>query len=95
MKIVLGFIAGVAVCSILFYTVNLVLPVKAMTSASDPSSNSTSENDTSLSRLLPDFEKIYQNALEMPFQKAESKIYDKDIAEYYRALMDKTGLAPR
>ena len=31
----------------------------------------------------------------MPFSKAESKIYDKDIAEYYRALMDKTGLAPR
>jgi hypothetical protein len=85
----------VVVCSVLFYTINLVFPVRAMTNVSDTSSTSASENDTSLSGLLPDFEKIYQNALEMPFQKAESKIYDKDIAEYYRALMDKTGLAPR
>lgn len=94
MKVVLSFIAGVAVCSILFYTVNLVLPVKAMT-FSDSSSIAASENETGLSKLLPDFEKIYRNALEMPFQKAESKIYDKDIAEFYRALMDQTGLAPQ
>jgi hypothetical protein len=92
MKIVLSFIAGVAVCSILFFTVNLILPVKAVT---DSAGASVSENDSSLSKLLPDFEKIYHDALTMPFQQAESKIYDKDIAEYYRALMDKTGLAPR
>jgi hypothetical protein len=42
--------------------------------------------------LLPDIETIYHDALTMPFIKAQSKIYDKDIAEYYQALMDKTGL---
>ena len=28
----------------------------------------------------------------MPFKKAESKITDPDIAEYYRDLMEATGL---
>lgn len=93
MKIVISFIAGVVVCTSLFFAVNLVLPVKAVTDSSD---SSVSANETSsLLKLLPDFEKIYQDALMMPFQKAESKITDPDIAEYYRALMDKTGLAPR
>jgi hypothetical protein len=92
MKMVLSFVAGVVVCTMLYYTINLVLPARAMTENSDVSSTS---NETGLSKLLPDFEKIYKDALMMPFQKAESKIYDPDIAEYYRALMDKTGLAPR
>ncbi len=30
----------------------------------------------------------------MPFKMAETRIYDEDIAAYYRALMDKTGLVP-
>jgi hypothetical protein len=92
MKTILSFVAGVAVCSVLYFTLSFVLPVRGVTDTS----GSVSGNDTtSLSKLLPDFEKIYKESLQMPFIKAESKIYDKDIAEYYRALMDKTGLAPR
>ena len=92
MKMAFSFMAGVAVCSLLLFTVRMVLPVQAVTDESD----TASENTTSgLSKLLPDIEKIYRDSLTMPFIKAESKIYDKDIAEYYRALMDKTGLAPR
>jgi hypothetical protein len=81
-KMLFSFLAGVAVCSLLVFGVKMVLP------ASENISNG-------LSNLLPDIEKIYRESLMMPFIKAESKIYDKDIAEYYRALMDKTGLAPR
>ncbi len=80
------------VCSLLLFGVSMVLPARADLN----NSNSASDNTTNgLSKLLPDIEKIYNEALTMPFKKAESKIYDKDIAEYYRALMDKTGLAPQ
>ena len=92
MKTVLSFIAGMVVCSLLFFSVRLVLPVRAITEET----GDTSENlSNGLLNMLPDIEKIYRDSLQMPFIKAESKIYDKDIAEYYRALMDKTGLAPR
>ena len=85
--------AGVAACSLLLFGVRLVIPTRADI-ASDPILNS--DNNTSrLLGLLPDFEKIYREALTLPFIKAESKIYDQDIARYYRALMDSTGLAPR
>ena len=92
MKVVLSFIAGIVVCTVLFYTVNLILPVRAMTESVDPT-NPSSDN-TGLSGLLPNFEKIYTDALQMPFQKAEAKITDPDIAAFYRELMDETGLAP-
>jgi hypothetical protein len=86
-----SFIGGMAACSLLLFTVRMVLPVQAVTD----DSNYTSENETNgLVKLLPDIEKIYHESLTMPFKQAESKIYDKDIAEYYRALMDKTGLVP-
>jgi hypothetical protein len=89
---VISFIAGVVVCSLLYIGVSLVLPARAEVSQLD----GTSDNSTDgLARLLPDIEKIYRESLQMPFIKAEGKIYDKDIAEYYRALMDRTGLAPR
>jgi hypothetical protein len=88
----ISFMAGVAVCSLLLFGVRMVLPTQADIDASGtPSENTTNV----LLKLLPDIEKIYRESLQMPFIKAESKIYDKDIAEYYRALMDKTGLAPR
>jgi hypothetical protein len=52
-----------------------------------------SENITqTLSSAIANFEKIYRDALTMPFIQAESKIYDADIADYYHALMEKTGL---
>ena len=92
MKVVLSFIAGIVVCTVLFYTVNLILPVRAMTESVDPT-NPSSDN-TGLSGLVPNIEKIYTDALQMPFQKAESKITDPDIAAFYRELMDETGLAP-
>ena len=92
MKIALSFMAGVAACSLLFFVVSLALPVYAGVSDKLESSDNTT---TSLLGLLPDFEKIYHDALTMPFIKAESKIYDEDIAAYYRALMDETGLAPK
>jgi UDP-N-acetylglucosamine pyrophosphorylase len=67
----------------------MVIPAQAATDES----GLTSENNTNtLTKLLPDIETIYHDALTMPFIKAQSKIYDKDIAEYYQALMDKTGL---
>jgi hypothetical protein len=88
---VFSFIAGVVVCTLLLFTIRLVLPAQAGTE----SYGTISDNATGLLRLLPDIEKIYNEALTMPFKKAESKIHDKDIADYYRALMDKTGLAPR
>jgi hypothetical protein len=91
-KVLLSFIGGMVACSLLIFTVRFVLPVQA---ASD-NSGSASENISSngLSKLLPDIERIYNESLTMPFKQAEKKIYDKDIAEYYRALMDRTGLVP-
>jgi hypothetical protein len=90
-KMVFSFVAGIAFCSLVIFTVRMVLPVKAETG--DP--ETASENVTNgLLNLLPDFEKIYHESLTMPFKMAESKIYDEDIAAYYRALMDKTGLVP-
>jgi UDP-N-acetylglucosamine pyrophosphorylase len=86
---VFSFIAGVVVCSLLLYGVKMVLPAKAATDNSGYASENTTNT---LTKLLPDIETIYHDALTMPFIKAEKKIYDKDIAEYYRALMDKTGL---
>jgi hypothetical protein len=89
---VLSFMAGVIICSMIIFGVRMALPTLAGVDESGvPSENATN----GLLKLLPDFEKIYRDSLQMPFQKAESKIYDKDIAEYYRALMDKTGLAPK
>jgi hypothetical protein len=90
-KMVFSFIAGVVACSMLIFGVNLVLPVFADT---DNSASATENTTNSLTKLIPDIEKIYTEALTYPFIKAESKIYDKDIAEYYRGLMDRTGLAP-
>jgi hypothetical protein len=89
---IISFMAGVVVCSLLYIGVSLVLPARADINAVTGSSDNSTEG---LTRLLPDIEKIYRESLQMPFIKAESKIYDKDIADYYRALMDKTGLAPR
>jgi hypothetical protein len=92
LKTVFSFIAGVVVCTVLYFTLSLVLPVRGVTEEY----NSISGNGTDgLAKLLPDIEKIYKESLMMPFIKAESKIYDEDIADYYRALMEKTGLAPR
>ncbi len=89
MKMVISFMAGVVVCSLLYIGVSIVLPARA---SIDGTTGSTDNSSDGLTRLLPDIEKIYRESLQMPFIKAESKIYDEDIAAYYRDLMDKTGL---
>jgi hypothetical protein len=90
-KIVFSFMAGVIACGLLIFGVRMVLP----TQAASENSGSATENVTSgLLKLIPDIEKIYQESLTLPYKQAESKIYDKDIAEFYRELMNRTGLAP-
>jgi hypothetical protein len=87
MKMLVSFILGGVVCALLLIGAKSVLPIRADTD------NTTSDNATQgLMDLIPDIESIYQESLTMPFRKAESKIYDEDIAEFYGALMDKTGL---
>jgi hypothetical protein len=86
MKIAISFICGVIVCSLIIFGVKTISPTRADTA-------SESENtSTNLTSLLPNFGKIYHDALTEPFIKAESKIYDPDIADFYRGLMEKTGL---
>jgi hypothetical protein len=92
MKVVLSFIAGIVVCTVLFYSINFILPVKAMTDSSNPTDPNS--DNTGLSGLVPNIEKIYTDALRMPFEKAEAKITDPDIASFYRSLMEETGLVP-
>ena len=87
MKLAFSFLSGVLVCSILLVGAQAVLPIHAQTDGD----NATSDN-LSLVDLLPDIEKIYQEALIMPFEEAEKKIYDEDIAQFYRTLINKAAL---
>jgi hypothetical protein len=89
MKMFVSFIAGVIVCCLFMFSIRMVLPTRAETD--DPDSP-TDNSSLGLTDLIPDIEKIYRQSLILPFEKAESKIYDEDIAEYYRELMEKTGL---
>jgi hypothetical protein len=89
MKMAISFICGVVICFLILYGVKPVLPAFA----EEATSSDESENVTqSLVGLLPDIEKIYRESLTMPFIQAESEIYDEDIADFYHALMEKTGL---
>jgi hypothetical protein len=89
MKVAISFICGAIICYLIFIGVNPVLPAMADGAVNEGGSDN---NTGSLAGLLPDFEKIYKDALAEPFIKAESKIYDPEIADYYHGLMDKTGL---
>ena len=91
MRLIVAFMSGVLVCGLLILGAKSVLPTKA---DEDPSANTTENITETLTNLIPDFEKIYEEALTLPFIKAESKIYDEDIAEYYSELLDKTGIRP-
>jgi len=85
-----SFISGLMVCGLLLFGVNTVLPIRAETD----NLSELSENVTqSFADLLPDIEKIYRESLTMPFRKAQSKIYDEDIAQFYQELMDNSVLA--
>ena len=90
MKMAFSFISGLLVCGLLLFGANTVLPIRAETD----NLSALSENVTqSFVDLLPDIEKIYREALTMPFRKAQSKIYDEDIAQFYQELMDNSVLA--
>ena len=67
-----------------------VVPIHASNEnvAADPSDNVSQ----SFINMLPDIEKIYHDSLTMPFIKAESKIHDPDIANFYTDLINKTVL---
>jgi hypothetical protein len=89
MKVALSFICGAVVCWLIVIGVKPVLPVMA----DEVTDNGTAiENPGILAEILPDFEKIYRESLTAPFIRAESKIYDEDIAAYYSDLMARTGL---
>ena len=88
-KMVIGFFVGMVVCGLLFFGAGTILSARAGVDGS----GEVSDNATGgLAGLLPDVEGIYQQALTLPFKKAASKIYDEDIAEFYRELIDSTGL---
>lgn len=89
MKMLISFIGGIIFCSLLMFSARMVIPTRAETG--DPGELSDN-NSLGLTDLIPDIERIYRQSLILPFEKAESKIYDEDIAEYYRELMSKTGL---
>ncbi len=89
MKTAISFIAGIIICGLFLIGARGVLPIFADTDAREAATENTSD---SLAGLLPDIETIYQEALTKPFVKAESKIYDEDIAEFYGELIDSCGL---
>ncbi len=85
MKVLISFFSGMIVCTLMFFGMKTVLPIYAGTVPG-------SGDNVTLTDMLPDIEKIYQASLMLPFQKAETKIYDDDIREYYHDLMNATGL---
>jgi|WetSurMetagenome_2_1015567.scaffolds.fasta_scaffold145693_1 hypothetical protein len=88
LKVALSFICGAVICYLIIIGIKPVLPAMA----DETGNGAISGNSTGLANLLPNFEKIYRDALSEPFIKAESKITDPDIADYYHGLMNKTGL---
>ena len=90
MKIAFSFLSGIIVCSLILFGVKSFVPIQADTdNVSGPSDNLTQ----SLTDLMPDIEKIYKDSLTMPFRKAQSKIYDEDIAEFYQELLENSVLS--
>ena len=85
----ISFILGVTICGLVILGARTVLPIRA---ATDDLGDQSENVSGGLIDLIPDIERIYRESLTMPFRKAESKIYDEDIAEFYRELLDSTGL---
>ncbi len=86
LKMVISFFTGVAICGLFVIWASAIIPTQADT---EGQTDNVTDN---LTGLLPDIEGIYHESLNLPFEMAESKIYDEDIAEFYRELMDRTGL---
>jgi hypothetical protein len=91
-KTIISFVTGAIICTLILYGAKTVMPTQA---ESENITQITENTTISFVELLPDIEKIYRDSLIMPFQKAESKIYDKDIAKFYGELLDTTGLRPQ
>ena len=89
MKTTVGFFIGITVCGLALLGIQTALPTFAQT----PPDENTTDN-ISFVDMLPDIEKIYREALSMPFIEAEKKISDEDIGAFYRKLMESTGLIP-
>lgn len=89
MKMALSFVSGLLVCGLLIFGVKSALPIRAETDNTSGLSDNLSQ---SMVELLPDIERIYHESLIAPFQKAESKIYDEDIAQFYQELLDNSVL---
>ena len=87
-KITFGFFVGIALSMLLLFGIQTALPIRAQTD-----NFSLTSDNFSLVHLLPDIEKIYQEALISPLQQAESKIYDEDIAEFYHQLLERSILS--
>ena len=86
-RITFGFFVGVALSMLLLWGIQTALPIRAQTD-----NISLTSDNFSLVHLLPDIEKIYQEALISPLKQAEAKIYDEDIAEFYHRLLERTIL---
>ena len=87
-KITFGFFFGIALSMLLLFGIQTALPIRAQTD-----NLSLFSDNFSLVHLLPDIEKIYQEALISPLQQAEAKIYDEDIAEFYHQLLERSILS--
>ncbi|MFH0914374.1 MAG: hypothetical protein V1849_03690 [Chloroflexota bacterium] len=94
-KMALVFFNGLVVGALLLASSTLwPTPRIAQSEELSGSDGTTSDNTTyaSLVSLIPDFEKIYREALVTPIVEARKKIYDEDIARYYDLLMRKMEL---
>lgn len=87
LKVILGFISGITISGLLLFGVQAAIPIRAQSE-----NVSLTSDNFSLVHLLPDIEKIYREALTSPLHEAEKKIYDKDIAQFYHQLLQKTAL---
>ena len=87
MRTIVGFCCGVIVCGITLLGLVSAMPIRAQEDVSGDLSD-----NFSLTYLLPDIEKIYQEALTTPFYEAREKIYDEDIGKYYDELLERASL---
>ena len=87
MRTLFSFVFGILFCGLLVVGLIISIPIRAQTDNVD----SISDN-FSLVDLLPDFEKIYREALLTPLNEVKSKIYDEDIANFYDKLLQNTDL---
>ncbi len=87
MKMLFSFVFGILFCGLLVVGLVVSIPIRAQTDTVE----SISDN-FSLVDLLPDFEKIYREALLTPLNEVKSKIYDEDIANFYDKLLQNTDL---